>query len=50
LLKNVHAAGSFKDPANLAQLKADTAFAPLTKREDFKKLLAQWEAETKSGK
>ena len=43
LLKKAQAAGYFDDPARLARMKGNEDFNPIRAREDFKKLLAEFE-------
>jgi hypothetical protein len=47
LLTKAEAAGFFKTPAKLADMKKDTDIDPLRDREDFKKQLAEWERKAK---
>ncbi|MBP3953758.1 serine/threonine protein kinase [Gemmata sp. G18] len=43
LLRQYAAAGNFKDPDRLARVKANKDFAPISSRDDFKTLLAEWD-------
>jgi hypothetical protein len=46
-LTKAEAAGYFKPSASFGHLKKDTDLDPLRDREDFKKLLAEWERKAK---
>jgi tetratricopeptide (TPR) repeat protein len=50
LLHRVRAAGFFADSVQLQELRTDTDFDPLRSRADFKKLLAELEAEATTAK